>query len=243
MTAKNELQVLLVQLRRDPYMCAHEKDEIIRSANIRNDQLTCVNVLDQSLHDGDYKRSDLVIIGGSGDFSIFDDLDFKNQLANWILSARETDKPLIGSCWGAQFMAHVLHGYVVTDIRLSEVGTIKVDLAEEAANDPLFYDFPSSFTAQSGHHQSIIEVPKGARILAKTHKAIQAFAWPGSCQYGFQFHPELTKKGLLNRIDHYRNTYAESRDEYDRINATAEDSPHTDDILERFIDRVIFQRT
>ncbi len=242
MITKDNLKILLVQFRHAESMKNHERENVARSANVALPQVKVLSALSEPLDDDIYDCSDLIVLGGSGDYSIFADLACMPKLKSWMRRALKEDKPLLGSCLGAQFMAEFLGGEVVTDPNLEEIGSMAVSLTKEAESDPLFFDYPEDFMAQIGHQQTIIQIPQGAKLLAKTDKAIHAFAWPGLSLYAMQFHPELTKKGMVDRIIHHRDGYASDPVEYHRIINTATESPYTDNIIEKYIDRVALPR-
>ena len=242
MVTKDNLKILLVQFRHAESMKNHERENVARSANVALSQVEVLNALSEPLDDVIYNRSDLIVLGGSGDYSIFADLACMSKLRSWTQRALKEDKPLLGSCLGAQFMAEFLGGEVVTDAALEEIGSMAVRLTKDVKTDPLFFDFPETFMAQIGHQQTIVQIPEGAKILAKTDKAIHAFAWPGLSLYAMQFHPELTKSGMVDRIIHHRDGYASDPVEYHRIINTAAESPYTDNIIEKYIDRVVLPR-
>ncbi len=239
---KDQLKVLLVQFRHDEMMKSHEKEHVARSGKINLSQITVLDALTEKLEDIFFEDADLVVLGGSGEYSIFADLPCIEDLKKWLRKALDENKPVLGSCLGAQFMAEFLGGKVVTEEARYEVGTFAVDLTVNAKKDPLFYDFPKSFRAQIGHHQTIIKVPEGAEILAQTAKAVHAFAWPGLSLYAMQFHPELTKETMLERVDRCREAYAGESGAYEAIIETVEESPYTDYMISQYIDRIVLPR-
>ncbi|MBW3538169.1 type 1 glutamine amidotransferase [Candidatus Parcubacteria bacterium] len=236
----SDIKVLLVQLRKDPVMRDHEYRGLLRSGRLRPQQVTRVNGLEEPLEMAHLDGKQLLFIGGSGDYSVLDELPFTRVLTDMLQKCRLDDLPVLGSCWGAQFMAHVLGGKVITDPETEETGTYLMYKTPEADADPLFRDFPSAFLAQIGHHERIAALPPGAVNLVKSDKtSMQAFTWPGSSQYALQFHPELDKTGLVERVIHYRESYAADPLVFDLIINNAKESPWTDHLVERFIERIV----
>lgn len=182
-------------------------------------------------------------IGGSGDLSFFDELPFSVALKQALLYCRREDLPILGSCWGGQFMAESLGGKVVTDSAHEETGSYLVHRTLASDADPLFGGFPDRFWAQLGHHERIAELPPGAVTLASTSRCeIQAFTWPRSTQYGLQFHPELTREGLIERVVHNRDSYAAHPGSLVAIIRRTRPSPWTENLVGRFLQKIVLPR-
>lgn len=231
----------MVQLRADEVMRTQEIRAMCRSARIQPEQMTIINgLVNQPISVGDLEGHHMLIVGGTGDFSIFDDVPITDSLVKVLQHAREVNFPVLGSCWGAQLLAKVFGGDVVTDPEKEEVGSYLTWPTEYARDDPLFYDAPQGFWAQIGHHQSIVQLPEGAVSLAATERCeIQAFTWLGSALYGLQLHSDLNKDELIERVVHYRESYAADPALFNAIIDNAKDSPYTDNLIAKFIDRIV----
>jgi GMP synthase (glutamine-hydrolysing) len=102
--------------------------------------------------------------------------------------------PVLGICYGAQYIAHSLGGKVEKSDK-REYG--KASLALCGENDPLFENVNTNSQVWMSHGDTITILPDGFELLAKTNDIpIAAF---GSCQgkyenavYCLQFHPEVT---------------------------------------------------
>lgn len=150
------------------------------------------------------KRHDMVLIGGSGDYSVAEGgpwlepaLDVMRELADFSI-------PTFASCWGFQAIAKAYGGDVVTDLSRAELGTLMVRLTDEGKRDPLFGELPTEFPAPLGHQDIVDSLPENAILLASTDRvAHQAFRLKGKPIYGTQFHPELRLNALLERVTAY----------------------------------------
>jgi len=242
--SKDELKILLIQLRLDETMCAQERRAVCRSGNVKPEQVTIVNGLEETISPADLEGHHMLIVGGTGDFSIFDDIIVREHLEKVLRHAKETNFPVLGSCWGAQFLAHIFGGVVETIPEKEELGSYLAWPTTYADDDPLFYDAPQGFWAQIGHHQSITKLPEGAVNLVATERCeIQAFTWLGSRIYGLQLHSDLNKDELIERVDHYRANYAPDQAAYNAFMDSLKDSPYTDNLIEKFIDRIALPST
>ncbi len=136
---------------------------------------------------GDAWRYDGVVISGS-QTSVYDDEPWTHELTAWARGAHRADVPMLGVCWGHQFLAQALGGRVV-DMGEYELGYREV---ERVGDDPLFADVPTPFTAFQTHSDRVAELPPGAVELARNDHGVQAFRLGST--YGVQFHPEYDRE-------------------------------------------------
>ena len=102
--------------------------------------------------------------------------------------------PILGICYGLQFIAHHLGGKVrPADKR--EYGHAEVSVVD--ATTPLFTDIPAALNVWMSHGDEAIELPPGFHLTAKTSNAVAGIADPGRRIWAVQFHPEVhhTKQG------------------------------------------------
>ncbi|MBZ0304981.1 MAG: glutamine-hydrolyzing GMP synthase [Anaerolineae bacterium] len=127
-----------------------------------------------------------VILSG-GPASIYD--DGAPALPAWVL---ETQKPVLGICYGLQLLAHTLGGRV-TPTRIREFGAAEVTIKPE---NPLFYGLDSCQHVWMSHGDHVEKLPSGFTALASSEGS--PFAAVGHSErqiYGVQFHPEVTHTG------------------------------------------------
>ena len=96
--------------------------------------------------------------------------------------------PVLGLCYGAQLMSHVMGGRVAR-AEVREYGKTEVDIDNTSA---LFADVPSRTICWMSHFDYIAEMAPGFRAVAKTANCPVAAA---ECSekglYAIQFHPEV----------------------------------------------------
>jgi GMP synthase (glutamine-hydrolysing) len=132
-------------------------------------------------------RYDGVVVSGS-QTSVYDDHDWIHEATEWVRRAHAADVPILGICWGHQFLAQALGGRIV-DMGEYELGYREVDRVGE---DPLFEGVPERFTSFETHSDRVAELPPGAKTLARNDVGLQAFRV--GCAWGVQFHPEYDRQ-------------------------------------------------
>ncbi|TBR36018.1 MULTISPECIES: glutamine amidotransferase [Dyella] len=118
-------------------------------------------------------------------------LPWSEETAGWIRDAMDVDLPLFGVCYGHQLMAHALGGRVDYLPGGREIGTLPINVLSSARQDALAAALPSTFRAHTTHEQSVMEVPKGATVLAGSERDPHHLLRYGSNALSVQFHPEF----------------------------------------------------
>ena len=97
--------------------------------------------------------------------------------------------PVLGVCYGAQFLAHTSGGKVESaDTR--EYG--RANLAWHDDSDPLMHGVRENSTVWMSHGDSITVIPPSFKLVASTHEVkTAAFHIEGEQTWGVQFHPEV----------------------------------------------------
>ena len=124
-----------------------------------------------------------VILSGSP-FSVYDEKAFKVDLTN--ISGKY---PILGICYGAQFMSYV-NGGKVEPAGTREYG--RAHLSKFEQNNPLFKDVRANSQVWMSHGDTITAIPDNFEIIASTDKvAIAAYQAKNEKLWGVQFHPEV----------------------------------------------------
>ena len=239
------LRYLLLQVRTpDDPMREHEVECFARALHCTPDQINEFDLINACPTQAQLDEVDIILLGGSGDYSVSEGGDWLTPALEAMRVLYETSKPTFASCWGFQAMAEALGGRVVKDSSRAEVGTHDVYLTDAGRSDPVFgplTEAGESFHAQLGHQDVVDRIPPDAVLLAASTLANQAFYFPGKLIYCTQFHPELDRETLLDRLRKYP-TYIEKITGIpydDFVELHTDESPHTDTLLPRFVKLVM----
>ena len=161
--------------------------------------------------------------------------DWSERSAHWLRDAAHEGLPLLGICYGHQLIAHALGGEVGDNPSGREMGTVHLDLHPPAADDPLFAGMPLQFPAQATHLQSVLRLPEGATVLAKSAQdAAHAFRW-GEQVWGLQFHPEFSTGHMRGYIRARSEALASEGRCGQRLAREVSAAPHARRVLRRFV--------
>lgn len=232
-----DLRVLLIQVRDSDALALHEQTCIIEQTGLDAAQIDAVNVVREPVPDSIRTgRAHLVIIGGAGMHSACDDDHFTPALLDFTRRVADSDQPMLGCCWGHQFIARALGGEVVHDPARAEVGTVQVQLTPEGVRDPVLGICPLRFPVLAGHEDHVDVLPPGAVCLAQNEgHPNQAFRVQDKLIWGTQFHSELTPERLIERLKAYRH-YLPDDDAFDALCDKVRPAPDAQRLMRQFLD-------
>jgi GMP synthase (glutamine-hydrolysing) len=156
----------------------------IREFNVFSVVLPCTTPLAKVL---ELNPRGIVLSGGPS--SVYDDSAPKADPA--ILT---TGLPILGICYGLQFITHHLGGKVVP-AAAREYGHAEVTVTDPAS---LFHGLPETLSVWMSHGDHAETLAPGFRITASTSNAVAAIADDTRKIWAVQFHPEVahTKHGM-----------------------------------------------
>jgi GMP synthase (glutamine-hydrolysing) len=97
--------------------------------------------------------------------------------------------PLLGVCYGAQYLAHCFGGEVAQS-NTREYGRAHLEFVN--SKNELFKDISDDSVVWMSHGDSIAKIPDNYEIIASTHDVkVAGFHVKGEKTYGIQFHPEV----------------------------------------------------
>ncbi len=128
-----------------------------------------------------------IILSGSP-FSVLGDTTLRMDLASII-----GKKPLLAICYGAQYIAHEMGGQVAKSAK-REYGKAHINIVKD---DIFFENIAQNSQVWMSHGDTIMQIPEGYELLAKT-SSIDVAAYKANDGmyenevYALQFHPEVT---------------------------------------------------
>lgn len=139
-----------------------------------------------------------VILSGSP-FSVHDTNGFKTDLSNI-----KNKYPLLGICYGAQFIAYS-NGGAVEPANTREYG--RANLMKVNNEDPLLKGIEKGAQVWMSHGDTITKLPQNGEIIASTESvAIASYRIKGEQTWAVQFHPEVFHSECGNQIlDNFLN--------------------------------------
>ena len=132
-----------------------------------------------------------VILAGSP-YSVYDPEAFKVDLTQFMGKI-----PVLGICYGAQFISHTLGGKV-EPASSREYG--RANLTTIDSTSPLFQGFDANSQVWMSHGDTITALPEGYHAIASTDNVrFAAYQANNGQVFGVQFHPEVfhTLQGTL----------------------------------------------
>ena len=124
-----------------------------------------------------------VILSGSP-FSVYDEKAFKVDL-----SEIRGKYPILGICYGAQFLSFT-NGGKVEPAGTREYG--RAHLVKFDTENPLLKGIPANSQVWMSHGDTITAIPQNFKVIASTEKVnIAAYQITGEKVWGVQFHPEV----------------------------------------------------
>jgi len=236
---------LLLATRTDDEAADEEYASFLAAGGLEPDELVRVRLDAAPMPRIDLDDYSGVIVGGSP-FNTSESAELKSELqlrvedelGRLVDRVVERDFPFFGACYGIGLLTSRLGG-LVDGTWPETAGPTTVTVSEAGAADQLFGALDRSFDAFVGHKEACTVLPRGGVVLASSEKCpVQAFRI-GDNVYATQFHPELTRAGILSRIRIYRDNGYFAPGGYDGVVEAIEQSSVTEPaaLVRAFVER------
>jgi len=237
MKKREDLKILLLQIREDVNVKAEELQSFADYAGLETNQIQTHDVFktpnfDKSILNG----FDALFVGGASEASVLepDKYTFVESIKNLMNDTIEMNFPVFASCFGFQAAILAFGGEIIRDKENFEMGTYPMTLTGETELDPVFNNIPNHFMGISVHQEKAIKVPSHCELLAYTQDCMHAFRYEHKNFWAFQFHPELDKPRLTERLNAYKEKYTEDIAHFNKVISTLEETPHANQLVGNF---------
>ncbi len=239
---KKDLKVLLLQIRDQEVVRREEHNSFALYAGLDAEQIDILNVFDRPDFPVDVVDGyDGLLVGGASEASVLEPerYPFIGAGERLLLHCMAESVPVFASCFGFQLAVTALGGDIQRDQSGFEMGSIPIYLTAAAADDPLLADTPDGFMAVSVHRERTLAAPPGCWSLAYTDQCCHSFRVAGKPFWTFQFHPEVDKPTLVERLTVFKDKYTDDDAHLDKVLSACEDTPESNALVGKFVDRVL----
>lgn len=178
-------------------------------------------------------RCDGVIVTGSHSM-VTDEEAWSRHTAEWLADVVKQEVPLLAICYGHQLLAKALGGVSGYHPKGMEIGTVEIELTDDAKDDPLFGGLPKRFKAHTIHSQTVLTLPADAlRLAFNAHDENHAFRI-GQKAWGVQFHPEFDKAVMNAYIDEVSHSEMSVKARKAALLETSAETAEVTALLKRF---------
>lgn len=175
----------------------------------------------------------IVITGSSSNVHLREDWMIRAEARLRELEA--TEAPILGICFGHQLMAQAYGGDVQPNPRGREVSTVTV---ERLGDDPLFEGIAPRFAANACHSDSVVALPDGAGVLARSAGDPHQVLRFGQRSWGVQFHPEFDGEVMRRFIEARAEAISSEGLDPVALEAAARDTPEARAVFRNFVRHV-----
>ena len=166
---------------------------------------------------------------------------FINDCIELIGFAGEIELPTFASCFGFQLAILAFGGEVLSKDRDYEMGSIPIKLTNLAEIDPVFKGVKDEFPALSIHRQYSVDLPENLDLLAYTEQCLHSFKLRDKPLWAFQFHPEVDRATVFQRLAIYKKKYTESEEQFQQVLDSLVETPESHNLMLNFVNRVLLQ--
>lgn len=143
----------------------------------------------------------LIVLGGPMNVYEEDKYAFLVDENIFIKKVLDQEIPYLGICLGAQLLAKATGAQVIKSPQ-KELGFSQINLTKEGEADVLFRDMNCALPMFQWH-EDMVELPKGAQLLARSKACPHQAFRVGTNAYGLQFHVEITDEHIAKWCDTY----------------------------------------
>lgn len=233
---------LIIQIRESEKIKQEEFESFVKYSKATKEEFDSYDLFkDPPLGPELISQYKAIFVGGASDASVLkpEKYTFVPSLIEFLNHCVDKSIPTFASCFGFQAAILALKGKITHQAKDYEMGTYSISLTPEAKEDSIFKDTPDGFFGISVHKEKATSLPDNCIKLAYTDNCIHAFKVEGKPFYAFQFHPELDRQTLVDRLAYYQSQYTENPEHYQEVIDSTVETPESNDLVRKFIERVI----
>ncbi|MBT3250780.1 MAG: type 1 glutamine amidotransferase [Candidatus Marinimicrobia bacterium] len=238
----HSLKTLLLQIRETSHVCHEELQSFSKYTGLNMEQISVFNMFQNpDFHPEIVNGYDGIFVGGASKASVLEPENFPFILnaQKLLLYCIEKDIPVFASCFGFQLAVIALGGDIIRDVSDYEMGTIEITRSTEVYNDPIFSTVPRQFLAVSVHQERTITPPENCQLLAYTDSCCHAFRVKNKPFWAFQFHPEVDRDILIQRLTVYKSKYTDNDLHLNEVINSAQETPVSNSLAKTFVQNVL----
>lgn len=229
---------LLVALRDGDDVAAAEYEDFLRSTRLAPGRIVHHPITSTDDVLPDMSGYDGIFVGGSP-LNVTDlvHTELQKHVHDQLYDVLVSPVPALMLCYGNSFAAFAGGGRVDRS-HPERVGVSEVVLTDAAAADPVVGAMPRRFMGLTGHKESVVELPRGATLLATGPTCpVQAYR-ANESTWVTQFHPEMDADGIIRRMGFYMDSGYFRPEEVEEISGIvhATDLAPAESIIRHFID-------
>lgn len=238
----SHLKTLLLQIRHDEQVKKEEHDSFIKYSGLRRDQIDVLNVYEKPDFDlNEVDDYDALFVGGTSNANVLEPekYPFIHHCQDMMKYCLDKDIPVFASCFGFQLAVVALNGEILHKDKDFEMGILSMQVGPAAKEDKLYKDTPNNFKAITVHQQLALNEPPDSTLLVYTNECCHSFKVNGRLFWAFQFHPEVDKQVLIDRLTLYKKKYTNDDGHLSSVLANAEETPESNKLVRKFVNRVL----
>ena len=120
------------------------------------------------------------------------------------------------------------------------MGSIPIKTTNLANIDPVFKGVKSGFYALSVHQQYADDLPENLDLLAYTQQCLHSFKLRDKPLWAFQFHPEVDRATVFERLAIYKTKYTSGEEEFNKVLDSLVETPDSHKLMLNCVDNVYF---
>lgn len=218
-----------------PKVAESEFQDLLRTTGYQATDFDHIVVSDQTVAIPDLTPYAGVVIGGSS-LNVTDETysDYQQYVHAKVNEIIHSGKPTFLICFGIGLLAHLTGGSVDKQ-HPEQTSPTEVQVL---ADDVLLHNIPRTFTAFTGHRESVATLGPEVQVLASGPTCPYQFIRYREHVWASQFHLEMDALGTERRMRFFMDYGYFSPEDFSTIVASlqAHDSSHAHQILRNFLD-------